>query len=721
MRSISYLTAISVFCMTLSVSLAEPVNVPILVDTDQDIYDLFANGDIDEEQRDRFLALLDDPLDLNTADREDLYELPSVTYGLADVILAAREIKKGFRSVEDLKTIPELPHDILRQIRPFVVVIIPEPFQFPVKGQVKTGVIDNFFDGRNPGAYFQTKLTGFDLVDVGWAMTLADQPGRLGYVSEPANTDNLPYFIGAEPSFTIDPLAKLFAATSIHLSEKTKLRVIAGSYMIGFGERLTFDWSDRIDPHGWYEDDVLYLNYENGKVTPRKGLFGGAVTAEHIELSDDIWLDVTVFGSYWQYPLYQYDMKIFDAEDPEEPFKGTKVYFTTLDSLSGDDGCWSDGRCHAYATFPKVYSETLVGGNISVFAGKRNHVGATAYWSQPTFVVGDQRVVFAPSSAFPQRDSIYAVGVDGAIGIDKTDFSAEVAVLDNGEWGAILRTIIEFYKVDLEIGARYYGEDFDNPKSRAQAARDERFGNIARDEAGGRIKIISRPLKWFDFQLMMDTWYRLSLERFATEAAGRFTFHMLPDLSASTWVNVADRDLSVSGREQVYGGERSTEFDADSGFVESGEDALAGAVVDDKAKGMKIDWGARVTATAIPLTTLTAYTRLSFEDVAAYTTQFEKSFVFSFQAIVRPIEGLRLSTRFRLEDVDWTDDLRGDTIWEIYGQAQLRLFKMFLVGARYDYIDYIDDTPRRPSYDADGKPIESDPIHLFRASLEVKF
>lgn len=721
MKSLFWVTILVMVCIGISSGRAEPLNVPILVDTDQDIYDLFANGDIDEEQRDRFLGLLQDPLDLNTADRDDLYELPAITYGLADVILAAREAKKGFRTVDDLKNIAELPHDILRQIRPFVVVIIPEPFKFPVKGRVQTGVIDNFFDARNPGAYFQTKLTGFDFVDVGWAMTLSDQPGRLGYVADPANTDGIPYFIGAAPAFTVDPLAKLFAAASVHVSEKTKLRIIAGSYMVGFGERLTFDWSDRIDPHGWYEDDVLYLNYENGKVTPRRGLFGGAVTAEHIELAEDIWLDVTAFGSYWQYPLYQYDLKIFDAEDPEEPFKGTKVYFTTLDSLAGDDGCWSAGRCHAYATFPKVFSETVMGGNLSLFAGKRNHVGVTGYWSQPAFVVGDHRVVFAPSSTYPQRDSVYAVGVDGSVGIDNTDFFAEVAILDNGEWGAILRTVIEFYKIDLEIGARYYGEDFDNPHSRAQAARDERFGNIARDEAGLRVKMISRPVKWFDFQVMMDAWYRLSLDRFAMEASGRFTFHMLPDLSASTWVKVADRDLAVSGRGQVYGGERSTEFDGDSGFVESGEDALAGAVVDDRAKGMKVDWGTRITATAIPLTTLTAYTRLSFEDVAAYTTDFEKSIVFSFQAIVRPTEGLRLSSRFRIEDVDWTDDLRGDTVWEIYGQAQLRLFSMLWVGARYDYIDYIDDTPRRPTYDADGKSIESDPIHLFRASLEVKF
>ena len=74
-----------------SVAYAEPYDVPVLIDTDQDIWDLFYDQDITEDQRDHLLALLDNPLDINDASREELYELPGITYPQADAIVAAVE------------------------------------------------------------------------------------------------------------------------------------------------------------------------------------------------------------------------------------------------------------------------------------------------------------------------------------------------------------------------------------------------------------------------------------------------------------------------------------------------------------------------------------------------------------------------------------------------------------------------------------------------------
>ena len=74
-------------------------DVPILVETEQDISDLYANGDITEDERDRLIALLNNPLNINEADRLSLVELPGVTYAMADAILRLRDQKGGFKTL----------------------------------------------------------------------------------------------------------------------------------------------------------------------------------------------------------------------------------------------------------------------------------------------------------------------------------------------------------------------------------------------------------------------------------------------------------------------------------------------------------------------------------------------------------------------------------------------------------------------------------------------
>jgi competence protein ComEA len=61
--------------------------------------------------------LVDEPLDLNTATREELIAIKGIGEGLADRILAWRARHGRFKAVGDLQHIPEIGPDGLRELK----------------------------------------------------------------------------------------------------------------------------------------------------------------------------------------------------------------------------------------------------------------------------------------------------------------------------------------------------------------------------------------------------------------------------------------------------------------------------------------------------------------------------------------------------------------------------------------------------------------------------
>ena len=471
-------------------ALAVQYDVPILVQTEEDIRDLVVNEDISEEDGERLLALLLRPVRVNEADRVALYELPGVTYRLADAILATRESLGGFGGLRDLEKVPGLTPDILNQIRPFVRIQRPVVPPVLLTGKTRLGFMDSLTDEQAPGLYSRTLAEVDDWLEFGALLLLADDPGSLSYVpfQETAEfkgetfEDLAPFYIAEKGSFRFVPTnQRFFVSTDQLLFGPTRLRAIAGSYVLGFGQRLTFDTSRKVQPDGWYPDVLVQPNYEKGRVAPGRGMFGAAVSLDRLELSPEVWVNATAFASFWQHRLYQYELRLRDpGEDLADPlddeFASPKVYYSYADSFPSDDfdydgdgivdandegydeepgyKCGPDqqDRCHQYETLHSVFSELIAGGNTSFHFGDRSHVGITGYWAELDFVVGDERLEFSDSARYPNdRESFYAAGIDGAFGAGPVDVISEFTAMDNGAMAFFSKMFAEIGEVDLEL------------------------------------------------------------------------------------------------------------------------------------------------------------------------------------------------------------------------------------------------------------------------------
>ena len=87
-------------------------------------YDLgeYVDGEITNEEYEILKDLFDNKVNLNTADRDELYNLPEISYTLADKIIEYREKYGFFKSKEEVKNVPEITPETYGQIEPFIEV-----------------------------------------------------------------------------------------------------------------------------------------------------------------------------------------------------------------------------------------------------------------------------------------------------------------------------------------------------------------------------------------------------------------------------------------------------------------------------------------------------------------------------------------------------------------------------------------------------------------------
>jgi len=516
---------------------AREYRVPILVDTEDDILELYYAEDITAEERDLLLRLLGDPLDINEADRDELYDLPDLTYDLVDRIVAARS-EKRFSRVTSLKRIPGITPHIYRQLRPFVehVPLRKKPKRGApkaVKGTLRYKAVDRIREGDSdlPEMALRGRVQGFGGVKAGFAVILEngvgdprwrdafamDLPADIWKVKYPTgefqcDTGAGPYDCGRGQVHNAiiedDPLDRYVLTDGEHYRtpwpkvyvsmERDRWRAVAGSYKIGFGQRLVLDNTGRDKPHGFVGDDTTYT-YESGiRMSPD---FMGVAGSYDLGLGEEISLELSPFFSWWRYDTYQIYL------NHEDELTGERSLYDAVSRIPGT----MYYRKHYFVTYPAAYDELLGGGNFSIRWGERSHVGFTGYGSTVGFHLGDDDTVFTTSSRYPvDRTTFGAFGVDAAVevGADATLF-AEAAATDRPgaeSMAAIVRGVWERKPLEIDASVRYLGDDFDNPHARGISMSDQWLGSADRGELGARLDVSWKVAAWLRLRLGEDLW-----------------------------------------------------------------------------------------------------------------------------------------------------------------------------------------------------------------------
>ncbi len=561
---------------------ARDYEVDLRIEGPEDLYELEAAGDLEPDSVEVLEALLQKPMNINRADRFLLYELPGITYELADAIVAHRAAKGAFDSIEALIEVEGMTAELLAGVAPFVTALadsaLPIDASEVLSGTVQSGavvrkgvgkdgaLIDTLAEReRGVQSYLKARATGFTYLGGGGLVTYRRRidarwdVARGALVSDgPANLpdlDNLYLFAG-------------YAGWSL----------VFGSYTAGFGERVTFDTTSRESPNGWIENDTLRQDNEKGTYSPRAGQFGVAASLSGADLLDG-WVDATLFASWTRDDLYQYDLNVGLDEWFEQGLCRTD------NDCPGGYTCGADHRCrttriydrddpraptYRYETIRDAYDEQLWGGNVSFNFDERNRVGLTSYYAQTEINLAESAAPrFAWSARLPRRPSFGAVGADLRLGTGPWDVAAEYARTFNQGNAFYARAVFAPVKaLELVLSGRYYDPRYDNPHSRARAARDELYGLSARNEAGGRIDVTVRPRSGLRLVTRVDLWgnpYRpvfTEQGRLRFEAVDRVALDL--DLSqrvswsftareeVSLLVDYKNKDLSNNSRREDY-------------------------------------------------------------------------------------------------------------------------------------------------------------------------
>ena len=680
---------------------AKEYRVPILVDTEDDILELYYADDITAEERDLLLRLLEDPLDINEASRDELYDLPDLTYDLVDRIIAARK-EKRFSRVSNLKKIPGITAPVFRQLQPFVKHVpkraAPKKgVSKDVKGTFRYQITDRIKEGDDdlPEMSLRGRMQGLGGFKAGFAVTLENGVGATSWrdatqgdpladlwkVKFPTGqlqcTDGLAEYSCnpkgvANAIFEDDPLERYLRTDGEHYRTpwpklyvsvaRDRWQAVAGSYKIGFGQRLVLDNTGRDKPHGFIGDDSTYGSESGVRLSPD---FMGLAGSYDFALGDGISLEVTPFFSWWRYDTYQIYL------NHEDDLTGERESYTVTSKVPGT----IYSRKHYFVTLPQAYDELLGGGNVSFKWGRRSHVGITGFGSTLGFHLGDDDTVFTTSSRYPADRTVFAAfGLDAAveIGPDATVF-AEVAATDQFSaeaMAAIVRGVWERKPVEIDASVRYLGDDYDNPHARGISMSDQWLGNADRGEIGFRLDASWKVAKWLRLRLGEDVW-RAARWNDPSETASN------PAEKTHFWRN--ETYLRVDGYPfnwwtvGVYALYRDNDLETSGWTWTDPNDDEEG--VDYSFNGEQWRVGAQTSFIPLKWMRLDLYYQLKFfhDQKLSLEKEFQKGHYTYFKIRVKPIHWLTVSARAKYFKGELAAEEGATGEGEEYGEGYLQL------------------------------------------------
>ena len=738
---------------------------PIEVNDEDDIYQLYENQIIEVDERDRLLDLLREPVDLNEASRDELYELPGLSYKLVDRILRYRRKHGDFSSPGQLRKVRGINEEIWSQIRPFTEAGAPLAWLEDVSGRVR--VRANGTDTRNIGDKLDTNANPDDPLpafvqqadlkvmrdyELGWTFIQDRHLAPVSFVGWEGNEPG--YFVSEGQTYS--PRLGNFKAYGTARFGSWDL--IVGDYRVGYGQGLTFNTTGRISPFGWRKNNSVYEEYQGTGYSMPKGQRGLAITGEGFRIAKGLTADVSAFVSYTDDDLYQ-QAGYYELDDPSE-FTTYPVYQVFKD----DEG----KNKLSHQTLPDVYHELLSGGHVRLTLHDRHHIGVTGYGGRILWSHGDE-VDFQMSDAaiFPEdRQSFGAFGVDIGTGLGPWSLFSEVAMTDALSSAFYVRSLLEFDHVDIDLSARSYATNYDNPHASGKAALDEYMGNSDRDERGARLLVSAKPpwLPWkLRFRGSVDLWQRMSIDQWdcpidtqkcedaivECQKAARECDSDDQDCesdSADCRYDVKECNCSGDGDElnkwkhklgsvwNLKGHLRASAtplrwlrlalnlYHTDMDLGSGGREQRYESANHYPARGQKTDWAAQATVEPVEGLVFTAYYKRTLKDVSTYKDAFEPTQNLWFLGAWRFAKGWRVATRFKLYDEDTLDDTRGDRYWEVYGEVDAKLMERLSAKLRYTYQEMDKTVYEDPNDTGTDHAYTDMPVfHHVKATLDFRF
>lgn len=568
---------------------ATPYETFVDVDDQSDLEDLLAAGDLTQDTFDELLDLLQNGVDLNTADRATLYALPNLTYQDVDAIMAFRDKQNGvIKDPAALVTAGVLSEDKLLAISAFLVLSEREG-TLNVRGWLRAMTRWSPDDSGVPPLAVRGRFALGRHWQAGFAAVLTRQE-----IGAPVYDPNRDALIAGGPGYRAH-VPKVFIKY-----EDDEATVIGGTFRAGFGQRLVFDNANHYTPNGLYPDDELFYSQDlvaecrqsQGElaaspcagaaggvyVTPdwkwRDSLFGVGAGMKKLELGVG-WLQGYVWASASRRNIYQYELvdrgKCADPHADDDPDCAAPNVYVRQGNLLSPSPRWS------FETLPDVFQERLAGANATYFSDRRNSLGVTAYGADQVNLVDGIDLDTQEWSRTPTGRRYGAVGGNFSVGKQAIDVFGELAysfdkmpapdgiVVQGPQQGgggpaAILRTTWTQSHEELEGSLRYYSTDYANPYAHPISQPDEFDGQRARDEMGARVRYYKTD-KQYGLRALVDVWTPPSSLR-SDSPLGRIQpeldSYVRGDMKTSDqlrlglWLRFQDKDLLAGGHDQCF-------------------------------------------------------------------------------------------------------------------------------------------------------------------------
>ncbi len=567
--------------LTSSTASAREYEARLVIENCGDLYEYELSGDLPEDDFELLLALCHRPLNINRADRYMLFDLPGMTYELADRIVEHRSTHGYFKTLEDLLKVEGLEAMHYEEIMLLISVEDDAEVQgvddIPVMAEIQSGTIGRsgfkISDATNTIAsnmefnrlhqdYLRLKGTGLSYFGFGGLLTNRER-------NEAYWDKSLGRVVSSEGPVQRLDLDKAYLAINYQ-----SLSLVLGSFDVGFGEKVTFDTTGLTNPHGWRENRHFSTDVNNARIRPDNSLFGAALSVTGVDFAQG-WLDMTAFASYEAEDIFQYYYRFQMDEYYEAGEEGDCPYGYSRGESSG---CYSTGVGDAndvagsgyrYVTLRDAYSELLYGGNATWSFSDRTRVGVTGYQSQTEMLIAPEtNPVFAWHARMPRKSRFGAVGVNGQVGLGELDLAAEYAHTMAGGNAAYVEGVYEAGSwLELIGGLRWYDRAYNNPYSRSPSAPTVTLGTRQRNERGARLKAVLKPVKGLRSVTTLEGWYLPEWAKFDSDQ-GKVVWGPLEqydlrldqrvdwDITRKETLSVrgafSDNDLSRGGDKEIY-------------------------------------------------------------------------------------------------------------------------------------------------------------------------